>query len=572
MATVTKDFKVKNGLTVQSDLNVGGSAFISGPEGTLRDSDLITADAITAGNDAGGNQNITVTYDEENKKVTFAAAPGYTDEEAVDAVAAAIADGTHENIVITYEDGAISFVAENGVEDSTTADLAEDPAATVDSKTMYFTNERARDAISVESAGPLTYDSETGEIGASIGNGLEVSTGTLQADLNVLVDLDSAQELENKSLGTGTILTADLDADENKIVNLATPTDAYDAVNKAYVDAKAEGLSIKPAVLAATTENLVATYDNGTAGVGATLTATTNGAFPLIDGVQLSTLNGQRGLLVKNQSNAAENGRYNLTTLGDEDTPWVLTRCGLCDTANEIPSAYVFVQSGDLYEATGWVAFVQDAADFTVGTDAISWFQFAGAGTYLAGTNLELDGNTFSLADNITLTSVTADLTGDVTGTVSDISNHDTSDLAEDPAGSGTSGTWYFTNQRAVDALEAVVPNFTAIDINSIAKQVAATTGVVSTAGTVTAYAFPKATYRSGEFLVKVSHGSHTEISKILLTLDSADNVAITEYAIVGTNGALANVSADVDGTNIRIRVTTLEDASLVNVVGTVLA
>lgn len=130
----------------------------------------------------------------------------------------------------------------------------------------------------------------------------------------------------------------------------------------------------------------------------------------------------------------------------------------------------------------------------------------------------------------------------------------------------------YFTDARAVDALEAVVPNFTEVDINSVATQVAATTGNIATASTVTAYQFAKADYRSAKFLVKCAYGSHTEVAEVLLTLDTSDNIAITEYAIVGTNGSSMTISADTDSTYVRLRVTTVNNNSVVKVVGTLLA
>jgi len=497
MATVTKDFRIKSGLVVE------------GTSGTINGSDIITEDAIT-----GGTQtNISVTYNPTTKLV--------------------------------------DFVAENGVSDSTTADLAEDPDATVDSGTMYFTNARARAAVDVEESSHLTYDSETGIFGSTVGNGLEVETGELQIDLTVTVDLDSEQTLTNKVLGTATSLGANLDADSNKIINLAAPENASDAATKGYVDGVAAGLTWKPAV------NLLATSN---------VPLTGNTETVVIDGHAAldNTDDGYRLLLI-GQTTTTENGVY---VYADNGTTYTLTRATDLDTVEELDGAAVFVMEGTQYGSTSWVQSNHYADSF----DDQEWDQFSGAGTYLAGTNLELDGNTFALADSITLTSVTADLTGDVTGTVSDISNHDTSALAEDPEGDGNSGTWYFTNQRAVDAIEAVVPNFTEIDINSIAKQVAATTGVVATASTVTAYEFAKADYRSAEFLVKVSHGTHTEVSKIILTLDISDNIAITEYAIVGTNGSLSSISADVSGNDVRLRVTTEEDSSTVKVVGTLLA
>jgi hypothetical protein len=72
--------------------------------------------------------------------------------------------------------------------------------------------------------------------------------------------------------------------------------------------------------------------------------------------------------------------------------------------------------------------------------------------------------------------------------------------------------------------------------------------------------------------LVKVAYGSHTEISEVLLTLDSSDNIAITEYAVVGTNGSSSAISADIDGTNVRLRVTPVNASSTVKVYGTLIA
>jgi hypothetical protein len=128
----------------------------------------------------------------------------------------------------------------------------------------------------------------------------------------------------------------------------------------------------------------------------------------------------------------------------------------------------------------------------------------------------------------------------------------------------------YFTDERAVDALEAVVPNFTAIEVDGYAKQIASNL-LVTTASTETAYSFDKAVYRSGKFLIKTAYGTHTELTEVLLTLDSSDNIAITEYATIGTNGSSMTVSADVDGSDVRLRVTTLNNNSDVTVYGTLL-
>jgi hypothetical protein len=165
---------------------------------------------------------------------------------------------------------------------------------------------------------------------------------------------------------------------------------------------------------------------------------------------------------------------------------------------------------------------------------------------------------------NITITGTGAGLTITAENGVAD---SDTDDLTEGAT------NLYFTPNRAVNALQAVTPNFTAVDLNSVAKQVAATLSA-PTAGIQTAYSFVKADYRSAEFLVKVAYGTHTEISKVLLTLDSSDNIAITEYGIVGTNGSASSISAAISssGRAVELQVTTVNNNSTVTVVGTLLA
>jgi hypothetical protein len=159
---------------------------------------------------------------------------------------------------------------------------------------------------------------------------------------------------------------------------------------------------------------------------------------------------------------------------------------------------------------------------------------------------------------------------GNEIATRSYVDDQTTATIAEDPSATGTSGTMYFTDARAVDALEAVVPNFTSIDINTVAKQIAATVNTSGSINTV-AYAFAKEDYRTAKFLVKIASGTHTEASEVLLTLDTSDNIAITEYAVVGTNGPMSTISARIDGTNVELMVTTTNAASVV-VAGTLLA
>ena len=192
--------------------------------------------------------------------------------------------------------------------------------------------------------------------------------------------------------------------------------------------------------------------------------------------------------------------------------------------------------------------------------------------TNLYYTDARAKAEAAALLTNATKSNIQISYSGGVLDIAAEdgVADSTTFDLAEDPAGSGTSGTWYFTDERAVNALEAVVPNFTAIEVDGYAKQIASSL-LVTSASTQTAYAFDKTVYRSAKLLIKTAYGTHTEMTEVLLTLDSSDNIAITEYATIGTNGSSMTVTADVLGSEVRVRVTTLNSNTDVTVYGTLL-
>lgn len=188
-----------------------------------------------------------------------------------------------------------------------------------------------------------------------------------------------------------------------------TPTNPTDIANKSYVDTiAASGITYHTPVkyeVPSTTGNLNATYNNGTAGVGATLTnAGTLGAFTP-DGVVASP--GDR-VLIYNQTNAAQNGIYTVTTVGSGSVAWVLTRATDADSYGlKDPDALgqgdaFFVTSGNTGAGETYVCTT--AGTITFGTTAITFAQVSSAQIYSAGTGLTLSGTQFS----ITNTGVTA--------------------------------------------------------------------------------------------------------------------------------------------------------------------
>ena len=160
--------------------------------------------------------------------------------------------------------------------------------------------------------------------------------------------------------------------------------------NKAYVDQVAQGLDTKPSCRVGTTANLSASYSNGTAGVGATLTNSGSQAAIAIDGV---TLSADDRVLVKDQTNAAHNGIYVVTTVGSGSANWVLTRATPEDQPAELSGgAFVFVEEGTANGDNGYV-FTHNGLP-TFGTTDLDVAQFSGAGQVIAGAGLVKSGNT----------------------------------------------------------------------------------------------------------------------------------------------------------------------------------
>lgn len=196
-----------------------------------------------------------------------------------------------------------------------------------------------------------------------------------------------------------------ISVNNKKLSNLAAPTADTDAATKAYVDALKQGLVVKSPVRAATTANIDATYANGTAGVGATLTGKANGALAAIDGVTLAV--GQR-VLVKNQTDAKQNGIYVVTKIGSGEEAFVLTRASDFDNSVEGSvqgGAYCFIQEGTVNADCGYVCSTDGA--ITLGTSNVAFVQFSGAGLITAGNGLVKEGNTLSakgVANQITVT------------------------------------------------------------------------------------------------------------------------------------------------------------------------
>jgi cytoskeletal protein CcmA (bactofilin family) len=194
----------------------------------------------------------------------------------------------------------------------------------------------------------------------------------------------------------------------NLILN-ADPTTSLGAATKEYVDTiAAAGIHYHDPVRVEHPSNLNATYNNGTAGVGATLTnAGTNAALVLDD---VSMTSGDR-VLVANQTDQTQNGIYTVTTVGDGSTAWVLTRSTDTDTSGPSdPNAFGKGDAFFIKEGTtnaGHLDVMTVAGTITFGTTNIVFAEVAETSIYSAGTDITLSGTTFNLNSTIA-----ADTTG----------------------------------------------------------------------------------------------------------------------------------------------------------------
>jgi len=264
---------------------------------------------------------------------------------------------------------------------------------------------------------------------------INTGTLTLPTSTDTLVARDTTDTLTNKSISgsTNTFTNIPNGALTNSSITLGTtnialgatelapagltsvtvtqdPVANLELTTKQYVDNLAStGLSYHDPVQYATNTDLGAvTYNNGVAGVGATLTKTVPFSTLVIDGHTFtSPADIGKRVLIKDETNQAYNGIYDVVSVGSGASAWQLIRSSDADTygpgVNQLSqNDYFFVQDGVANEGSAFV--VNTVGTITFGTTAITFAQFSSSQVYDAGTGLSLVGTTFSIAN----TAVTA--------------------------------------------------------------------------------------------------------------------------------------------------------------------
>ena len=210
--------------------------------------------------------------------------------------------------------------------------------------------------------------------------------------------------------------------DVNGNISVAIPSQTAHAATKGYVDSARQGLDVKASVVVATTGDVVLAneLENG----------------DVIDGITLVT--GDR-VLVKNQSTASQNGIYVVQVTGAAVR--ATDANGTVDTGEVSGGTFTFVEQGTINADSGWV--VTSNGTIAVGTDAIDWVQFSGAGQITAGAGLDKDGNTLSV-------NVVADRTA-ITSDAVDIASTYVGQSSITTLGTITTGVWTGTDVAVLD-------------------------------------------------------------------------------------------------------------------------
>lgn len=530
MATVNKNFRVKNGLVVEGStatvngqniltetgsdnyiINlIGGTATSANTANTVvkRDgSGNFSAGTITAnltGNVTGnltGNVtgNVTGTVSSLSNHTTTALTEGtnqyFTDARAKNSAADLLTGANLTNITITGTGAGLTITAENGVADSTTNDLAEGNA------NLYFTNTRARQAVSGGTG--INYDSSTGVI--AVDNTIATKSYADQAVTDGINNATTDNIDEGSSnlyftngrarnaVAAGTGLSYDSSTGTFSVT--ANTYDAHGAASTAEGNANTYTNS---AINALTTSDIEE---------GSNLYYTDTRARGAVSAGSGLSYNGGTGQFSVDTSIIA-----NKTYVDTAITNLIDGAPGLLDTLNEIAAA-----------------INDDANFFTTVTNSINGKLSLTGGTLTGALTLHADPSS-------ALHAATKQYV----------------DAAEAAAQSAAEST-------AQGALEDVLDgttDFTALDVNSVSRQVAATTGNIVTAAATTVLSWNKTNYRTAKILVKAKNGSHTHVSEVIATLDTSDNIALNEYGITTTNGSLMTIDADIDSGNVRIRVT----------------
>jgi len=513
MATVNKDFRIKNGLVVE-----GSTATVNG-------SNVLT-----------------------EASTTFLA------EYVADTVGAMVSGNTESGISVSYQDG--DNTLDFNVDDFTIT-LGGDLSGSVTITDLASATLTASIAANSVALGTDT----TGNYVASVtsGSGLSITSGSIGEGSAVVIandDKGSSQNIfKNVAITGGATVSADSNDDTVTFTAgtgiglvAATSTDTI-TVNNLGVHT-ITGTANEIEVSAATGSVTIGLPDNVTVGGNLTVTGdlTVNGTSTVLN---TETLAVEDNIILLNSNvtsapstNAGievERGSStNASLFWDESTDkW---------TVNDSTTSKAIALVGD--------ATFNTFSTFTDGSNNAAPDSSSDTFTFSAGTGITAVVN--AGADSLTITNV--GVTG-LTGTTSQVIV--------------SASTGAVTLSLPQDIASTASPTFAALSVGSGSVTAGSVTlaealigSAVATAGTSASVvdSWSATTYTSAKYVVQMKKGNDIQTLEVLVNVDGNNNVYITEYADIISNASLGTTDADYSGGNVRLLVTAAADATTVKV------
>lgn len=426
---------------------------------------------------------------------------------------------------ITSINGVVGTLASAG-----TSATLETRIATV-SSTMATSIANSNSAITALSA---TLESRIATVSSTMATSISNSNSAIAA-----LSATMATSIANHLPLSGGTLTGPL------ILN-ANPTLDLGAATKQYVDnLSSSSIHFHEAVRLEQPGPVSATYDNGTAGVGATLTNAGTQSILIVDGV--TAVNDDR-ILIYEQVSATQNGVYVVTTVGSPSTNWVLTRSDDTDTAGPGSStqldagSYFFITAGNTGAGESYICNVDTSIVF--GTTNITFVQFSSAIQYTAGTNINISGDrvisTSGVPTNAELAAVSATLATSIAnvsatleGRIATVSSTMATSIANSNSAIAAVSVLTQTNLDAISSVNAI----------AIAAASAGTSATLETRIATVSSTMATSIGNSNSAITALSATMATSIGNSNAAITSINNVAyLKNTALSATTGTFTGI------------------------------
>lgn len=539
MATIAKNFRVKNGLVVE-----GTTATVNGNDILTKDQDDL--DYITSL--VGGSADSTATPDTivlRDENGDFAANEITAASVVLDGSDLATTLTANDTAAQGYADDAETGAVATAAADATSKANAAQAAAEATAAADATTKADAAEADAITSANSYTDGRETAittayEAYADQAEADAVSTAAADATSKANTAESNANTYTDNLIGDGTV-----DGTSGNTVKDRIDTAVANLVGGA------------PALLDTLDEIAAAIADdeNFSTTVVSDIAQGLTDANAYTDTRETAITTAYQAYADTAEADAISTAAADATSKADAAEADAISAAATDATskANTAESNANTYTDGEITTVNGTISAL-DTDDIAEGTNE-----------YFTDTRAKVSAANLLTGATQTNIAITGDENGLTITAENGVDDSTTDDLDE-----GTSNL-YFTDQRAVDALQAVTPEFTEVEVNSVALNVASTVDVATQNTTGTVYSFDSGTYTSAKFVVKADTGTHTEVTEVLLTLDSSSNIAITEYALVNTGGSLMEVSATMSGTDVQLQATVVNDNTTVSATGTLI-